>query len=502
MTSRKRNHQEITDADCGEELLRKKTCREIEFHCSMNKTLSIPEEQNRQEISLGDKPISRRKRKRSCYKMTDEIPVIQCSRNKSDKNPRRSERIRNRNQNRNDQNSSNSGSDSGPNDPPFPPIIFIIDSSQLNDSGSHTDGSDTDGEIEDITTPTSDLEPQECPGKNCDHQRDSETVPVIPERFHTMSGYDLKLQDLIDLGACYHCKCQRKFKNISLERLAIIHDSITRLQSLIGLSKLKDAFVEQILYFMLDDHPNPAEMLHTVLEGPPGVGKSLLCEILADIYLKLGYLKNNIVHRVTITNLKGKWVGHTAPLTQKAIDQAQGGILIIDEVYSLGSSDKLDSFSKEIIDTLTRNLTEHAGEFICIIAGYTKQIEECVFAHNEGLRSRFRFRFVIDGYSANELRDIILLKIQKDKWNFRKADMDQLTSFFDKNVASFKDFGRDVETLFYHTKVCHTRRMAMDTDGLSKEISVSDLLEGYKRFVIHKKIKDSDDAEPWQSMFR
>lgn len=342
------------------------------------------------------------------------------------------------------------------------------------------------------------VSPYICPGKFCDHDPESKNVPIIPLKLTNLSDkYKIILKDLIDLGASFHCKCQQYFNSISLERLAKMYDSLIKLDKMVGMKIIKESFAEQIVYFLLDIEPSPAEMLHTVLEGPPGVGKSYVIDILAEIYLKMGYLTKNIVKKVKINDLKGKYIGHTAPLTQKAIDEAMGGVLVIDEAYSLASSENLDSFSKELIDTLNRNLTENAGKFICIIAGYGDQIEQCLFAHNVGLKSRFRFRFVIDAYSPEELLEIFELKIKKDNWNLHEnIQKNDLTKFFKEKYKTFKYFGRDMETLLFHTKVVHSNRVFFESAENKYKITLEDIKIGYQRFLLHSNIKKDTNKIP------
>jgi hypothetical protein len=373
----------------------------------------------------------------------------------------------------------------------LPSILFILDNL---DNLDDIDINDIGG-INDINNGNDPTPPEPiyiCPGKFCDHDPESQNVPTIPKRLTNIKlGYKITLNDLVELGICFHCKLQKTFHEISLERLAILYEPLVKLETMIGMNIIKENFTEQIVYFLLDLEPNPAEMLHTILVGPPGIGKSHVIDLLADIYLKMGYLTKNIVKKVKIDDLKGKYIGHTAPLTQKAIDEAMGGILVIDEAYSLASAEKLDSFSKELIDTLNRNLTENAGKFVCIIAGYDDQIEKCLFAHNIGLRSRFRFRFVIDTYKANELLDIFILKVNKDKWIFHpNVNNKDLLKFFNEKYESFKYFGRDMETLLFHTKVAHSNRIFFDSKENTRKITLGDLMAGYQRFIVHNNIKN------------
>merc|ERR1711991_1200935 len=110
---------------------------------------------------------------------------------------------------------------------------------------------------------------------------------------------------------------------------------------------------------------NNDDMLHTVITGPPGVGKTELGRILGHIYKGMGVLKKGHLKIVKRSDLIGKYLGHTAAKTQDVIDECSGGVMFIDEAYSLCNKEGRDSFSKECIDTLNQNLTERR-DFLCI----------------------------------------------------------------------------------------------------------------------------------------
>ena len=148
------------------------------------------------------------------------------------------------------------------------------------------------------------------------------------------------------------------------------------------MNSIKKNIINHIIYYLqdLDDSKN---MIHTIIQGPPGVGKSLLGKIIGDIYYYLGIFNNNLRHHrfeeyrnnypfrvAKRSDLIGRYLGETAIKTQEFIDSCYGGVMFIDEAYSLGNNEGRDSFSKECIDTINQNLTENKGNFLCIIAGY------------------------------------------------------------------------------------------------------------------------------------
>lgn len=339
-----------------------------------------------------------------------------------------------------------------------------------------------------------------CTGLYCDHDVSSQNIPPIPSRFHNLapdSAYELTLQDLVDIAEGYHCQQQTHLANLSLKFLSDVRPALQKLLSVVGMTKIKQAFVEQIVYNMMDNTPNKTEMLHTIIEGPPGVGKSYVCEIFAEIYLQLGFLTSGHVVKAKLSDLKGRYIGDSPIKTQRVIDDAIGGVLIIDEVYSLGNAHHLDSFSKEIIDTINRNLTERAGEFVCIIAGYGQHIRECFLAHNPGLASRFRFRYTIEGYTHQELGEIFNLKVKASGW---RAGWD--SDFFRVHHKSFLNYGRDMESLLYHAKVAHANRMVWaknrDLYGL---ITTSDLEAAFQKFLANGTTESQDNTALYTTMY-
>ena len=203
---------------------------------------------------------------------------------------------------------------------------------------------------------------------------------------------------------------------INLETLNKLVKPLTKLKNIIGMDKVKSGIFDMILYYLQNFETKNNSMLHTIIEGPPGVGKTMIGRIIGELYATLGIIPSNKFKLVKRTDLIGEYVGHTAHKTQKVIDEANGGILFIDEAYSLGSDGKKDTFSKECIDVINQNLSENKTKFICIIAGYPTELEKCFFSYNPGLKRRFPFKYSIESYTSDEMYNIFMKMINDIKW--------------------------------------------------------------------------------------
>lgn len=299
------------------------------------------------------------------------------------------------------------------------------------------------------------------------------------------------LTDLLTLAKRYGTFENNKKTNINTKILYDLIEPLEKINKIVGMDDIKNMIVDLILTAMQELYDSKT-LFHTVITGPPGVGKTMLAKLLGEIYLRVGILKNTeyIFKIAKRSDLVGKYLGHTALKTQELIDSCTGGVLFIDEVYSLGNEEKKDSFSKECIDTINLNLTEK-DNFICIIAGYPDEIENCFFSVNPGLKRRYPFRYDIKGYTYEELTEIFISKIDESGWQLN-IDKTNLLEFFKKHNNKLQYFGGDIDTLIMNCKTCHSRRIFGRSENLRKIVTYVDIECGFNKLLDHK---DKDNKE-------
>lgn len=267
---------------------------------------------------------------------------------------------------------------------------------------------------------------------------------------------------------------------------------LTELKNIIGMDELKQEITDMVMYHILNLHDSGSEdILHTVLYGKPGVGKSMVAGILAKIYCRMGFLSSEKVVSVKRSDLLGKYIGYTEEKTSDILKSALGGVLFIDEAYSMGHGDKTDSFAKSAVDLLNQFLTEHSSECICIIAGYEKDLDDCFFSINKGLNSRFPVRFHLADYTSSELEQMFRNKISSSKWSLAPGALDK--EFFSTNIEFFPAFGRDIASFFMFCKKSHARRVFVMEKSQRKTLTREDLCSGMENFARDKKKKNLGD---------
>lgn len=146
--------------------------------------------------------------------------------------------------------------------------------------------------------------------------------------------------------------------------------------------------------------------LHSVFTGNPGTGKTTVVKLLGQIYKSMGLLSKGHVKEVDRSQLIGEYIGQTAPKVKKAIEEAKGGILFIDEAYSLArEADDSKDFGKEAIEVLIKEMSDGSKDLAIMVAGYPHEME-VFLKSNPGMRSRFANYFHFEDYLPDELHSI------------------------------------------------------------------------------------------------
>ena len=170
--------------------------------------------------------------------------------------------------------------------------------------------------------------------------------------------------------------------------------------------------------------------MHMIFTGNPGTGKTTIARLVARYLKAIGALKGGQLVEVTRADLVGRYTGHTAPLTNSVIESALGGVLFIDEAYSLYRGEQ-DSFGLEAIDTLVKGMEDHRDELVVILAGYTREMETFLTA-NSGLASRFPNRIEFPDYTAVELLQITQVLARNKGYTLAEACTEPLLGYYSR----------------------------------------------------------------------
>nr|QBK85666.1 MAG: ATPase family protein [Marseillevirus LCMAC101] len=268
--------------------------------------------------------------------------------------------------------------------------------------------------------------------------------------------------------------------------------SLTELNAMIGLESLKQSVIDLILLHIQGlRNPKDGGMLHTVLYGSPGVGKTSSAHILAKIYCNMGFLTTDNVVVAKRSDFVKKWTGHSDAATMELLQSALGGVLFIDEAYCMGNKDRVDDFAKAAVDLLNQFLSEHSDNFVCIVAGYENDLDNCFFSINRGLKSRFPHTYHLDGYSSGDLYKMFQKRVKKEGWKLMDKSIDE--TFFSINKDIFLSYGRDIENFLVDCKSAHARRIC-GTTAEKKLFTKEDINIGLEKFLKHHQKEDKIDT--------
>ena len=227
-------------------------------------------------------------------------------------------------------------------------------------------------------------------------------------------------------------------------------DCLSKLDGMVGLSAVKKEISSLAAFLNLQikrGETNTFQGKHYVFTGNPGTGKTTVARIMADVFKSLGILSRGQLVEADRAKLVAGFSGQTAIKTNQLVDSALGGVLFIDEAYTLRSNDS-DTFGSEAIDTLLKRLEDDRGKFICIVAGYTDQMHDFIDS-NPGLKSRFTQTIHFDDYTPDELTQIFLHLAENKKFTVDEEtraaihrQFEQLYLRRDKNFGNAREARR------------------------------------------------------------
>lgn len=258
-----------------------------------------------------------------------------------------------------------------------------------------------------------------------------------------------------------------------------LQDLLDELDALVGLEKVKRKVQDLIIYQKVQKLRREKNLhatkttLHLAFTGNPGTGKTTVARIVGRIYKKIGLLSKGHFIEVSRTDLIAGYQGQTALKVKKVIEQAKGGVLFIDEAYSITENDHSDSYGRECLTELTKALEDYRDDLVVIVAGYTEPMKK-FFESNPGLKSRFNTFIEFDDYNSAELDKILLSMCRNNDYVLEDKAKEKIHSYFEQQIsAKDENFanGRLVRNLYDDLVMNHARRVIKMDNPSSADLS-------------------------------
>ena len=289
------------------------------------------------------------------------------------------------------------------------------------------------------------------------------------------------------VNICSSKENDNKDDSITLDEL------MSQLNQLVGLasvkSKVNDLIAFQKVQLLRKEKGmhSPKSTMHLAFTGNPGTGKTTVARIVGRIYKKLGLLSKGHFMEVSRTDLIAGYQGQTAHKVKEVIDKAKGGVLFIDEAYSITENDHSDSYGRECLTELTKALEDYREDLVVIVAGYTEPMKQ-FFESNPGLKSRFNTFIEFDDYKVSELIDILKSISEAEDYviservlSFLSCQLTQVINCKDNSFAN----GRYIRNIFETMIMNHARRVVKiesPSTGDLKMIKIEDVPEILVKF--------------------
>lgn len=256
---------------------------------------------------------------------------------------------------------------------------------------------------------------------------------------------------------------------------------LSELNEMIGLGKIKEQIsnLVSLLKFNKKANINISNFnLHMVFTGNPGTGKTTVARLLSDILYNLGYTKKNKLVEVSAKDLIAEYVGQTAGKTYNVLKSAFGGVLFIDEAYSIVEAGANASFASDCMTTILRVLEDQKDNLIVIFAGYEKQMENFI-KFNPGLKSRIGYTIKFDDYTTQELLDIFKQLVEKNNLNITNEALEKVKNIIEMS-KTVEDFGnaRYINQMYQDILIAHSRNAEnIEDDKNLMTITIEDINE-------------------------
>ncbi|MCT6922160.1 MAG: AAA family ATPase [Staphylococcus epidermidis] len=258
-----------------------------------------------------------------------------------------------------------------------------------------------------------------------------------------------------------------------------LQELLDELNALVGLEKVKNKVQDLIVYQKVQMMRREKKLhsakntLHLAFTGNPGTGKTTVARIVGRIYKQIGLLSKGHFVEVSRTDLIAGYQGQTALKVKKVIEQAKGGVLFIDEAYSITENDHSDSYGRECLTELTKALEDYRDDLVVIVAGYTEAMNK-FFESNPGLKSRFNTFIEFNDYSADELDKILISMCKNNDYTLDNEVKEKIHLYFEQQTSSKDENfanGRLVRNLYDDLVMSHARRVINITNPVCEELS-------------------------------